>query len=209
MKPIWAAAVLFTFIHVPARAQAPAGSIAVMPVLFQKGSAKAERTGRDVMNALLDTAKTTRIPQDQILKAWQDTTGAPWPEKPKSLPTREEMLAVGRAVNSELVLETSVKWRDRTVWVSFGPKLKSECTVNCLILNVKTGETVLEVKDLKMDDTAREDVFRAVGGAVLSGAFVVPVLSGGDASPHEQRAVQLALGKALMPWVKARTAAQP
>ena len=211
MKHLWAfATLLIGATPVAGLCQSSPASVAVMPVLFQKGTARAERTGKEVLNSLLDAAKTTRVPQDQILKAWQDTTGAPWPEKPTHLATREEMLAVGRAVNAELVMETLVKWHNRTVWVSLGPKVKSDCTVTCLILNTATGETVLEAKDIKMDDTAREDVVRAVGGAVLSGAIVVPVLTtGGDPTPHQQRAVQLALGKALSPWIKGRTAPAP
>jgi hypothetical protein len=212
VKQLWAAAACFLAFTAPAAAwaQQTSGTIAVFPVLFQKGNARAEHTGKEVLNSLLDSAKTARVPQDQILKAWQDTTGAPWPEKPTHLATREEMLAVGRAVNAEMVMETLVKWHTRTVWVSLGPKVKSDCTVTCLILNSSTGETVFEARDIKMDDTAKEDVVRAVGGAVLSGAIVVPVLTtGGDPTPHQQRAVQLALNKALMPWIKARTASAP
>jgi hypothetical protein len=50
-----------------------------------------------------------------------------------------------------------------------------------------------------MDSTAKEDSLKAVGTILLTPLFTV--VSGGPKTPHEQRAVQLAIAKAIQPWL--------
>ncbi|HXG23711.1 MAG TPA: hypothetical protein VNJ09_04080, partial [Chthonomonadales bacterium] len=56
---------------------------------------------------------------------------------------------------------------------------------------------------VKMDSTAKEDTLKAAGTILLTPLFTV--VSGGPKTPHEQRAVQLAIAKAMQPWLATRT----
>src|SRR5205823_6457464 len=90
-------------------------------------------------------------------------------------------------------------WHTKSVWIGLGPKTKSDCTVDVLIVDVRSEEVALDAKQVKMDSTAKEDTLKALGSVFVSGLFTV--VSGGPKTPHEQRAVQLATAKAMEPWL--------
>jgi hypothetical protein len=113
--------------------------------------------------------------------------------------TFAQMLRVGQKLDVDWVMSGSVSWHSRSIWVGLGPKTKSTCTIRVRVVDVKRQEVALDVKDLKMDSTAKEDTLKALGTVFVSGLFTF--VSGGPKTPHEQRAVQLGITKALEPWL--------
>lgn len=56
----------------------------------------------------------------------------------------------------DYVCSGTLGWRVRSVWVGLGPKTKSTATVDLIIIDVKNGEIVHEVKSLNSDGSKAE-----------------------------------------------------
>jgi hypothetical protein len=115
------------------------------------------------------------------------------------LPSPVQLLALGKKWNVRWVIAPRAKWHTRSIWIGFGPKTKSDCTVDILVVDVKNEEVALDARQVRMDSTAKEDPLKVMGTLFVSSLFTV--VSGGPKTPHEQRAVQLATAKALQPWL--------
>jgi len=133
---------------------------------------------------------------------WEDGMGKKHDAKRATLPKSAELLKLGQKLDVDWVIAGRAKWHTRSLWVGMGPKTKSDCTVDMLIVDVRKQVVALDAKAVKMDSTAKENTLKAVGAIVLTPLFTV--VSGGPKTPHEQRAVQLAIAKAIQPWLATR-----
>lgn len=174
-------------------------TIAVLPWSLSQGTDGAKKTAREFLATLLTKVKVDQISEVKTLTAWQEVNESEYDPQTPALPTPAQMLRAGSRLGVDWVMAGSVVWHSRSIWVGFGPKTKSTCTINARIVDVKDQEVALEVKDLKMDSTAKEDTLKALGTLFISGLFTF--VSGGPKTPHEQRAVELGIAKALEPWL--------
>lgn len=85
-----------------------------------------------------------------------------------------------------------------------GPKTKADCTVSMVIIDVSKGEVILDSKDVVADSTKVEKGWETAASLLVSAGFTV--LSGGPKTPHQQRSAQMAIGKAMEPWLKEQAA---
>ncbi len=120
-------------------------------------------------------------------------------EDDSTLSTPSQMLRIGKKLNVDWVLSGSADWHSRSIWIALGPKTKSTCKINVRIVDVKNKEVVLDVQNLQMDSTAKEDTLSTFGSLFISSFFTI--LSGGPKTPHEIKAVQLGIVKSLQPWI--------
>lgn len=176
--------------------------IAALPWVYLKGADGAVRTAREFLNTVLTRAQIEVLPEARVTLMWRRGLGHAKDADRTSLPTTKELLRLGRRLGVDWVVTGRAKWHTRSIWVTLGPKTKSDCTVDILIVDVKRAEVALDARGIRMDSTAKEDALKAAGAIILTP--LVTMVSGGPKTPHEQRAVQLAITKALQPWLATR-----
>jgi len=183
-----------------AGARQQAETMAVLPWIFEKGTDTAVRTGKETLDKLLSHSGLEVTPEGRVTSTWINQLGLTLPDK--DLPQPADLLKLGQALKVNYVMAGKASWHSRSIWVGLGPKTKSTCTVDVLIVDVQSQSLVLNNRNVKMDSTAKEDALKALGTVFVSSLFTV--VSGGPKTPHEQRAVQLGIGKALEPWLVPR-----
>jgi len=125
------------------------------------------------------------------------------------LPTARELLILGEKLGVDWVITGRALWHTRSVWIGLGPKTKSDCTVDMVIVDVKNKELSLDARQVKMGSAPRENPLKAgtvflLGALISKGRYLsaLPTLvSGGPKTPREQSAVQLAIAEAIRPWL--------
>jgi hypothetical protein len=175
---------------------------AILPWIYEKGTQGAETTAKEFLTTILTKSLYEVIPEARVSTAWIKDLGHNQNEDNKELPAPKELLKLGESLGVDWVITGRAVWHTRSIWIGLGPKTKSDCTVDMLIVDVKKKELALDAHNIKMDSTAKEDALKAAGAIILTPIFTV--VSGGPKTPHEQRAVQLAITKAIQPWLAAR-----
>jgi hypothetical protein len=116
-------------------------------------------------------------------------------------PSTAALKKFGEKEGVDVVVFGDVSWHTRSIWVGAGPKTISTATVHAHVFDVHRGRVVFsKSKEGRSDE--RESDLKLVADVLLTP--VVSAVSGGPATPREQRAAQIALGRALHDWVKSR-----
>lgn len=178
-------------------------TVALLPVPMTKGTDGAKKATKDYLETVLTKAGFETLPPARTTAAAAGC-GVTYPDEDRMkdlppLPTPKELLAIGEKLGSDFVVAARATWHTRSIWVSLGPKTKSDCTVDMLIVDVKKQEVALDAKSVRMDSTAKEDGLKAAGTILLTPLFTA--VSGGPKTPHETRAGVLAMAKAISPWL--------
>ncbi|MCW3097784.1 MAG: hypothetical protein JWL77_3402 [Chthonomonadaceae bacterium] len=116
------------------------------------------------------------------------------------LPTTEEMIAIGERLHSRFVLAGRAQWRSRDVWIGVSNRIKSICTVDVRILDVNTRHLVLDAHGVEGDSTENKNLYNSF--ANLMALNPLPLVMPGSIGPYEQRAVAVAITRAMHPWLK-------
>jgi hypothetical protein len=198
---------------VPVRAvQTHVERVAILPWCLKDGTDTAVKTARDTYIGLFEKTKHEVLSPAAVQTAWEDDMRMPkFPMEAKdddaypALPSPKDLLALGKRLNVDWVCAGRAKWHTKSVWVSLGPKTKADCTVDMLLIDVRKEEVALDAKDVMADSTRTEKGLETAGALLVSMGFTA--LSGGPKTPHQQRAVQQAIGKAMEPWLKTAAAA--
>jgi hypothetical protein len=182
-----------------AQATAPQETMVVLPFKYTHGTHGGIQTAHEFLASLLVKASIDQVTEEKVAAGWKTANGDDYDSNRPALPTPAQMLRTGRQLGADWVMAGSVDWHSRSIWIGLGPKTKSTAVIHLRIVNVRQQTTDLEVQDLHMDSTAKEDVLKTLGTVFLTSMFTV--VSGGPKTPHEQRAVELGLAKALEPWL--------
>ena len=149
------------------------------------------------------------IPEARVVNTWTQDLGYSFEEPRKDLPTPKQLLKLGKKLGVDWVVSSRAVWHTRSIWIGLGPKTKSDCTLDMVIVDVKNGELSLDARNVIGDSTAKEDPLTA-GASVLLGlvhvegqflTLPITAVSGGPKTPREQSAVLLAIAKAIQPWL--------
>lgn len=189
----------------------PIRQVAILPWVLRDGTETAMETARKTVDTLFEKINYEIVPSTRVKTVWEEELQHPalrlavkgkdnYPE----LPTAKELLALGKSMKVDIVCAGRASWHTKSVWVNLGPKTKAECTVDIIIINVKTEEVVLEAKGVKADSTKSEKGLETAAALLVSVGFTA--LSGGPKTPHQQRSAQKAIGLAMEPWLKTNTA---
>ncbi len=122
------------------------------------------------------------------------------------LPSPKRLLQLGKALGADYVVAGRCKWSTVSLWVALGPKTKSWCTVDVLIVDVANAEIDLQARAVRADSTRVEAGWETAASLLVSAGFTM--FSGGPKTPHQQKAAQMAIGMALEPWLKERELAR-
>lgn len=185
----------------PANAQdRPRGNVAVYPVVYSRnsGSEASRRTGVRSVEEAMQKAGYSLISSRVAANAWR-RLGYPLPSGDSPART-DDIVRFGNAVKARYVVSPVFDFHSRSIWVDLGPKTVSTATVDVVITDVQSGKTVYSREDVSARSDEKFDLAKA--GADLLITPLVTIVSGGPKTPHEQRAVQIAVARALHSWVR-------
>jgi hypothetical protein len=174
---------------------------------MKEGGETSHKTVAETISKVFEKENYEEIPEIRAKAVWEEDLHfspvqmeATAQDEMKPLPTPEQLLKLGQAMHADLVCAGRAHWHTRSIWISLGPKTKSDCTVDVILVDVPNKQVVLQANDIKADDTKSEELWETAGALFISMGFTA--FSGGPATPHEQRAGAQAVVKALEPWMK-------
>ncbi|MES1227689.1 MAG: hypothetical protein ABUL72_03405, partial [Armatimonadota bacterium] len=167
------------------------------PWTFENGTDTARETAINTAEEIARKAGYASVPTDVAEAAWKSHN---WrtPTYGRT-PTRATLRAFGRAVNADKVLYGSVSWHTRSIWVNLGPRTISTATVNMNVLDVKSGRITFSRNGIEGRSDEDTDNYKLAADVLFTP--IVTAVSGGPATPQEQRAVQVAMGVGYHEWV--------
>jgi hypothetical protein len=174
------------------------GLAVAYPWSFEGGDKTSHETARRSADEALRKAGFATVGEDVARTAW---SGAGLrPHRYRDLPSDQDLEAFGQRLHASVVLFGRVSWHTRSIWVDLGPKTISTAHVDAYVFDVAAGHTVYkkEGEDGRSDEPEN-------GWKVAADVLITPLVtavSGGPATPREERAVQIAIGKAIRPWVR-------
>ena len=181
--------------------------IAVLPLMFRKGDSESNnKTAIDAYAATLHDAFTKlgieQIDQAKVNGTWQRSTGQMFEPSRFDLPTPEDVVKFGKDMGVDYVAVSRCRWDVRTVVTWKGIQTTAKARIDLWIINVAKSEFSLKVDGAVTDSREKiPDWKAAVSLLILPITFV----SGGPETPHMVRSGQLAVAKALAPWLEKQT----
>ena len=173
------------------------GTVVAYPWALDKATDTAQKSVHRVAAEIARKGGFEVVPGDTASSEWRRTDRRlPTIDHPSKL---ETLMEYGQAVHANYVLYGSVSWHTRSIWVNAGPKTISTATVNVYVLDVATGSNVYEKHDVEGRSDEKDAAIKIAGDILLTP--LVSAVSGGPAAPREERAVQIALSRALYDWV--------
>jgi hypothetical protein len=176
------------------------GTVVVYPVVFSRnsGTETSRKTGVEAVKQVVQKAGYTLISSTVAANTWR-RLGFPMPmtDRPASL---SDLVRFGKAIKAQYVISPVFDFNSRSIWVDLGPKTVSTVTLDILITGVAQNQTVYNRDDVTGRSDEKFDL--ALAGADLLATPLFTIVSGGPKTPHEQRAAQIAVVKALRDWVK-------
>ncbi len=189
-------------------------SVAILPWIYEHGTPGAQKTAKDYLQAVLTKSLFFRedsfqfIPEERVVHTWTVEMGHNLALERTGIPPPTELLKLGQKLGVDWVITGHARWHTRSVWIGLGPKTKSDCTVDMVIVDVKKREMSLDARNVKLDSAPREDPLKAatvvllgLAGGKLISTLPLTVVSGGPKTPREQNAVQAAIATAIRPWL--------
>lgn len=176
------------------------GAAVVFPVVYSRnsGSAGSRKTAVASVGEALQKAGFTLVSDTVGANTWSRLRlPSPSAGRPASL---AQTVRFGEAVKARYVVAPVFDFHSRSIWVDLGPKTISTATVSIVITDVKSKKVVYTKEKVQARSDEKFDPVKA--GADILLTPLVSVVSGGPKTPHEQRAVQIAVVKALKDWVK-------
>lgn len=178
------------------------GVAVAFPWAFSKGTPTARETAWVALGDVLSRAAYRTIPIAEAKAAWKKGKwGSP---TVAVMPKTSTLRAFGRALKADKVIYGSVSWHTRSIWVNAGPKTISTATVTAMVFDVKSGKISYRRTAVKGRSDERSSNLK-IAAAILFTPLVTAV-SGGPATPREQRAAQISIALAFQPWIESQTA---
>jgi len=174
--------------------------LAIGPWTFADGNVTSRSMVIDTIRRIAEHQGFTVIDQDAAMKFNDYNT--PGFGLHHGRPYLADLARYAAAVQVDHVIFGNASWHTRSIWVGTGPKTISTATIDLFIYNAKTNTVTYQKRGAEGRSDERESVLKDVGDVILTP--LITVVSGGPATPREQRAAQIALGRAFRPWVMRR-----
>ena len=172
-------------------AQAP-HQVAIGPWRFVNGDRTSRTMVYDTIGKILDHHVFNVITQDSVDHHFGSTFDG-------RRPSLAELAQNAAALQANDAVFGKASWHTRSIWVGTGPKTISTATIELFVYSAKKGTITYQQKGTGRSDE-KELVLKDLADVIVT-PFVT-VVSGGPATPQEQRAVQIAIGRAFRPWVR-------
>jgi hypothetical protein len=173
------------------------GTAVACPWIFEEGTDTARSSAMTTVEEILQKAGFKVVPRDIAVAAWDK--GDYDVSTFSTMPSRADLRTFGRNVAASTLAYGTVEWHTRSIWVNAGPKTISTCTVSVAIMDVSSGRVTYKRSGVAGRSDERSNVWKLAADVLMTP--LVTAVSGGPATPQEQRASQIALGLAYRPWV--------
>ncbi len=191
---IIAAALLSAVSGAAANAQ-DRGRVVICPVEFDHGTRTSQETAWLYMVDTLRVNGFTVVPYGECLDKWHNMNL----QEGNALATTQRMIRFGAAMHARYVVSSQVGFHSRSIWVDLGPRTCSTATINLKIADVPENRVVYSRGDVKARSDEKFDATKAAADVVFTP--LVTAVSGGPKTPHEQRAVEIAVTRVLRGFV--------
>jgi hypothetical protein len=176
------------------------GTVVVYPVIFNhnSGDTTSRKTAVRSVEESLQKGGFTLVSGMLAANTWR-RLGLPMATADDPA-RRTDLVRLGTELKARFVVSAVVLFHTRSIWVDLGPRTVSSATVDIVITDVNDDKTVYSRQDVTGRSDEKFDLAKA--GADLLVTPLVTMVSGGPKTPHEQRAVQIAVAKAMRDWVR-------
>ncbi|MCL5283273.1 MAG: hypothetical protein M1330_00965 [Armatimonadetes bacterium] len=207
----WHRSVLFLLVILPVLARAepaanPSGSstpetVALMPWNFVNGTKGTHEICSRYMDETLTKLLIEPLPRARVNAMWLNGLSHSTLDysKSKGFPPAKELLELGQKLGADWVIIARARWHTRSIWIGLGPKTKSDCYIDMMIIDVKHQTIALNQKQVDMGSDAKDSALKDAGAILLTP--LISVVSGGPKTPQEERGAVFAIAKAMKPWV--------
>jgi len=168
------------------------GKAAAFPWAFTKGTSTARQTAYATVEQIVKKGGYAQVPRTVAAKAWKGIGS--------SKPTKAALKRFADKLKVSKVLYGKVSWHTRSIWVGTGPKTISTATATVYVYDARTGKVIYSKKYVTGRSDEKENGLKIVADVLLTP--IVTAVSGGPATPREQRAAQIAIARAYHGWVK-------
>lgn len=175
------------------------GTVAVWPWTFDKGTDTARNTAVETVREIAEKSGYQTVSKQRAFAVAKNLS--PTIAYRNGNPIKSDLRRYAKAVGANLVVYGTVKWHTRSIWVGSGPKTISTATANVYAYDARQNRIVYSKRGIVGRSDEKENTLKVVGSVILTP--MVTAVSGGPATPREQRAVQIALGRAYQNWVRA------
>lgn len=197
----------------PVKFRTATETVAILPFSMQAGTETAVKTAKETLLALLASEGVKPASKADTLHAWIDVLGNKPPVEiykvrayVPDLPRPQELLKLGQQLNVDFVCAGRLTWHSTSKWVGLGPKTKAYAYLDLILIDVEEKLILVEAKRIETDSTRVEKSWETAASILVSTGFTM--LSGGPKTPHQQKAAQMAIAKALEPWLTEREVAR-
>ncbi len=183
---------------IPSQAGAKVKGLAVIyPIAMENGTETAKKTAFDTVGEIAAKNGYSVASKDVAQKAWAELNT----KEPSAfrVPSEESLRDFAGKMGADIVIYGRIKWHTRSVWVGLGPKTLSTATTDMYVYDVSQGKTVYKRLDATGRSDEKENMYKIAADILVTP--IVTAVSGGPGTPREQRAVQIALARALHDWI--------
>lgn len=174
------------------------GSLAAYPWVFQNGNVTSRTLAVSTAELIGRRANFASVSNKLAKEAWSNS-GLPTPSY-GHLPSKASLRTFGKALKVNRVMYGSVSWHTRSIWVNVGPKTISTATASVYVYDVNSNKVVYRKLNVQGRSDEKTNGWKIAGDVLLTP--LVTGVSGGPATPREQRAVEIALRRAYYGWVR-------
>jgi len=174
------------------------GLAVAYPWSFEGGTKTSHETARRTADEVLHKAGYSTVGEDLARSAWNGAGLRA--NRYRDLPSEQDLEAFGQRLHAQVILLGRVAWHTRSIWVDLGPKTISTAEADTYVFDVAAGHIVYKREGMAGRSDEPENGWKVAADVLVTP--LVTAVSGGPATPREQRAVQIAIGKALHPWVR-------
>ncbi len=173
-------------------------NVAVYPWIFTSGNVTSKSFAVSTITRIAENQGLRVIAQDTAVGVWDSLR--PHVSLRHGLPGDRELARYADAVHAGTIIFGKVNWHTRSIWVGTGPKTISSATVDLFVYSAQQGRVVYRNLGSEGRSDEKESALKDVAAVLITP--IVPMVSGGPATPREQRAVQIAIGKAMRRWAR-------
>lgn len=174
--------------------------VAIGPWDFTDGNVTSRTMVIDTLTSIAGRHNLNVVAQDVVQHANDSMTpGYGWRGNRPSL---DGLSRFAGNVHADLVIFGRTSWHTRSIWVGTGPKTISTASIDLFVYNARMNRITYEKRGVEGRSDEKENTLKDIADVILTP--LVTVVSGGPATPREQRAAQIAIYRAIRPWMMRR-----
>jgi hypothetical protein len=174
-----------------------AGRVAICPFQFTDGNVTSRTMVMDTIAKILDHHGYTVLAQESVENGYRSMSPN-WRIR-HGVPGMADLGKYAASLNATHVVFGTASWHTRSIWVGTGPKTISTADIDLYVYNVSSNTIVYQRRGIEGRSDEKENALKDVADVLITP--LITIVSGGPATPREQRAAQIAVARAIRPWI--------